>query len=748
MYELKTNTAIRIPVGPLVDPTDGKTAETALTVTGLLVEIYQMANDGSAVVRTSFNPSASGGNNDMVHVTNDTAGMYDLELTASNLNWLGNGRITFYDIDGFLVHYIDILVVSAAYFDWKYGTTIPNVNATQISGDATAADNCESFFDGTGYAGTNNVIPTVTTAGLSAAAIDAVWDEVTSGHATAGTTGKALTDVLADLDHATYGLARLVRSTTPANTLTVDANHLVAVPNTQKVDIETIKTQAVTCGAGVTVGVNVGTAQPLGFTGTGASALVKSDMVDIAGAAVNTGTAQVGVNVVTQANIDFGALQKASITSAVPTVGQIQAEIEENGASLLDTIRDQIGTAGAGLTALPWNSAWDAEVQSECADALVAIHLDHLLAEDYDPASKPGTATALLNEIVESDGGVSRFTVNALENAPSGSGASAASIADAVWDEAIADHTTVTTFGGKNQRVVPSETLNDYKATGFSTHSAADVKTAIEANGSSILDTLRDDLADGGRLDLLVDAIKAKTDNLPAAPADDTSIDTQLATIAGYLDTEIAAIKAKTDNLPTDPADESLLIAATDAIMARIGAPAGASVSADVAAVKSETASIVADTNELQGDWTNGGRLDLILDELTTQGDTNQSKIDVVDGIVDTILVDTNELQGLISGSKLPAQVKGIDDIDFGATMKASLETAVDSGMNNAISTPVAGSAAWILHWLAVNVIYKQRIEEADGDTQLYDTNGNALGIVSTRYRTDGTYTWREKGVV
>lgn len=31
-----------------------------------------------------------------------------------------------------------------------------------------------------------------------------------------------------------------------------------------------------------------------------------------------------------------------------------------------------IGTAGAGLTAVPWNASWDAEVQSECADALTA----------------------------------------------------------------------------------------------------------------------------------------------------------------------------------------------------------------------------------------------------------------------------------------------------------------------------------------------------------------------------------------
>ena len=55
------------------------------------------------------------------------------------------------------------------------------------------------------------------------------------------------------------------------------------------------------------------------------------------------------------------------------------------------------------------------------------------------------------------------------------------------------------------------------------------------------------DLIDGGRLDLLIDAIKAKTDNLPADPADDSDIDAQLATIAGYLDTEVAAILAAVD---------------------------------------------------------------------------------------------------------------------------------------------------------------------------------------------------------
>lgn len=37
------------------------------------------------------------------------------------------------------------------------------VNVVQLSTDAVAADNAEAFFDGTGYAGTGNVIPSVTT---------------------------------------------------------------------------------------------------------------------------------------------------------------------------------------------------------------------------------------------------------------------------------------------------------------------------------------------------------------------------------------------------------------------------------------------------------------------------------------------------------------------------------------------------------------------------------------------------------
>jgi len=140
MHELKTNTAVRIPVGPLLDPADGITALLAVDVTALSAQLYQVKNDGSAVVRAAFVPTVGGGDNDMIHVPNDTAGVYDLELTAAQVNFLGNGKLALYDVDGFVVYSVDFKVVSAAYFDWKFGTTIPLVNVQKINNVTLTGD--------------------------------------------------------------------------------------------------------------------------------------------------------------------------------------------------------------------------------------------------------------------------------------------------------------------------------------------------------------------------------------------------------------------------------------------------------------------------------------------------------------------------------------------------------------------------------------------------------------------------------
>jgi len=96
--------------------------------------------------------------------------------------------------------------------------------------------------------------------------------------------------------------------------------------------------------------------------------------------------------------------------------------------TVVDGIQTDLSNATDGLGAIKGavdglNNLSAADVNAEVDTALADIHLDHLLATDYDPATPPGAATALLNELVESDGGVSRFTANALEQAPSGGGA-------------------------------------------------------------------------------------------------------------------------------------------------------------------------------------------------------------------------------------------------------------------------------------------------------------------------------------
>lgn len=53
-------------------------------------------------------------------------------------------------------------VVAETVREFSLGLGNKDTNVVQISGDSVAADNAEAFFDGTGYAGTNNTIPTVT----------------------------------------------------------------------------------------------------------------------------------------------------------------------------------------------------------------------------------------------------------------------------------------------------------------------------------------------------------------------------------------------------------------------------------------------------------------------------------------------------------------------------------------------------------------------------------------------------------
>jgi hypothetical protein len=79
-----------------------------------------------------------------------------------------------------------------------------------------------------------------------------------------------------------------------------------------------------------------------------------------------------------------------------------------------------------------------------------------------------------------------------------------------------------------------------------------------------------------------------------------------------------------------------------------------------------EIAAILADTNELQTDWANGGRLDLILDARASQ-----ASVDTIDGIVDAILVDTAEIGAAGAGLTAVASATNL------ATLTGYVDTEV-----------------------------------------------------------------------
>jgi hypothetical protein len=94
--------------------------------------------------------------------------------------------------------------------------------------------------------------------------------------------------------------------------------------------------------------------------------------------------------------------------------------------------------------------------------------------------------------------------------------------------------------------------------------------------------------------------------------------------------------------------------------------PTAAAIRAEIDANSTQLAAIVGDTNELQGDWANGGRLDLLVDAIKAVTDAlpnggaltdlaTQASVNIIDGIVDAILVDT--------GTDIPALLATIDGI-------------------------------------------------------------------------------------
>lgn len=147
-----------------------------------------------------------------------------------------------------------------------------------------------------------------------------------------------------------------------------------------------------------------------------------------------------------------------------------------------------------------------------------------------------------------------------------------------------------------------------------------------------------------GKLDTVdsnVDAILVDTAEIGAAGAGLTALATQ------------ASVDTVDSNV------DAILVDTGTTLPATLGTPV-ADLATDIAGIQTDTTAIVADTNEIQTDWTNGGRLDLIIDELTTQGDTNETAIGALNDIAVADILTTQMTESYAADGVAPTLTQAV----------------------------------------------------------------------------------------
>ena len=125
MNILKQSTAATIKLGPFIDDTDGKTAETGLTI-------------AQADIRLSKNGGDFAQTNNTAGATHDENGYYDIPLNATDTGTLGRLRVAV-SKSGALPVWQDFLVVTANVYDTLCSTDSLDVNVTALADDIITA---------------------------------------------------------------------------------------------------------------------------------------------------------------------------------------------------------------------------------------------------------------------------------------------------------------------------------------------------------------------------------------------------------------------------------------------------------------------------------------------------------------------------------------------------------------------------------------------------------------------------------
>jgi hypothetical protein len=117
---LKQNTAIDILLGPFLDDTDGKTAETGLTIS-------------QSDVKLSKNGQALAQKNESSAAAHDANGYYNCPLNATDTNTVGQLTLTCHE-SGALPIRLDYHVVEEAVYDAMYGASAAGPMQSTVPG--------------------------------------------------------------------------------------------------------------------------------------------------------------------------------------------------------------------------------------------------------------------------------------------------------------------------------------------------------------------------------------------------------------------------------------------------------------------------------------------------------------------------------------------------------------------------------------------------------------------------------------
>jgi len=611
-------TEVPINIMPLLDDTDFKSREESVAYNAAGLElIWHFTTTAGATTATVVTPT-TGGNYDWAH---QDGGMYTIEIPASGGASINN------DTEG---------------FGW-------------FTGVATGVLPWRGPVIGFRAAGLNNVL------------IDSAYS------ATRGLAGTALPDAAAD---AAGGLP-----ISDAGGLNLDAQI--------GTDIDAILVDTGTTLQGELDGIQADTEDiqsriPAALVGGRIAADVGSISGD-ATAADNLEAACDG----TSYNIGGGAVVAASVTGAVGSVtgavgsvtgavGSVTGAVGSVTGNVGGNVIGSVGSVAAGgITAASIaTGAIDADAIADnaidagaiAADAITAAKLatGAITADAF--AADAIVAATLATGAISSDAfaaGVITVFVIAVDaiGASELAADAVAEIADAVWDEAIAGHAGAGSTGAAL--------------------SAATAPTAA-AVADAVWDELTADHTGVGSAGAALAAAGGSGDPwstaLPGSYGAGTAgyiIGSNLNAPVGTVDTVVDAIKAKTDNLPSDPADESSLEAAITAATSPLATSAElAKVPKSDSTVSWNATALAAIQTQAAGALTaydppTKAELDAAVSPLATAA--NLATVDtVVDGLATTIGV---------AGAGLTA-------VPWNASWDAEVQSEVDDALGAAITEP------------------------------------------------------------